>query len=50
MNFCEIEEKQMTMYNKNTKKKKVNPTFKAGIICVLAIAIIWAVMTYGNVW
>ena len=32
------------------KKKKINPTFKAGIICVLAIGIIWVIMTYYQVW
>ncbi|MDF1617445.1 hypothetical protein [Petrocella sp. FN5] len=40
----------MVMQNNNRKKKKLNPTLKAGIICVLAIAIIWIVMTYNNVW
>jgi hypothetical protein len=40
--------KRMALSNK--KKKKLNPTFKAGIICVLAIGMIWVIMTYYQVW
>jgi hypothetical protein len=43
-----MEGKLMALNNK--RKQKANPTLKAGIICVLAIAIIWAIMTYYHVW